>query len=287
MRIATQTSYLGQLIGDIEAVRLLSEVGYGGIDYSMFYMNDESCPLHNKNYMSHVKKVKETANECGICFTQGHSYFPHYVENNDKLSKEVYKYALRSLEIGAYLGIENITMHPVAFENNQTERNIEIFSSFIPYCKEYGIKIAIENVFKNNRGSLCSDPETLNKYVDELNSEGKYFVALVDVGHAEYAGFKAADFIRKVGHTRLKGLHIQDSDGVYDLHQLPFTQKFDWNDITKALADIDYTGDLTFEADKFLRMFPPEMVKDASFFMLKVVEQLVRMIEKHKLKTNS
>ncbi len=284
MKIATQTSYLGQLLGDVKAVKLLADVGYGGIDYSMFYMNDERCPLHDKNYLSHVKKVKDTAKECGISFTQGHSYFPHYVENNKLLSDEVYEYALRSLKIASFLGIEILTMHPVAFETDCTERNIEIFSSFIPYCKEYGVKIAIENVFRSNRGKLCSDPETLNEYVDKLNEKDNCFVALVDVGHAEYAGFKASDFIRKVGHNRLKGLHIQDSDGVYDLHQLPFTQKFDWNEITKALAEIDYTGDFTFEADKFLRMFPSEMVKDASYFMLKVGEQLVRMIERHKQK---
>ena len=35
MRIATQTSYLGQLIGDVEAIKLLSKVGYDGIDYSI------------------------------------------------------------------------------------------------------------------------------------------------------------------------------------------------------------------------------------------------------------
>ncbi len=282
MRIATQTSYLGQLLGDVEAVKLLAKVGYGGIDYSMFYMSDNNCPLHDKDYMSHVKKVKEAAEQSGIPFTQGHAYFPHHVENNDELSKEFYGYAVRSLEIASYLGIEAVTMHPVAFEKDQDEKNIEIFSSFIPYCKDYGVKIAIENVFKANREKLCSDPETLNRYVDELNKDGNCFCALIDVGHAEYIGYKAEDFIRGVGHDRLAGLHIQDADRIEDRHQLPFTQKFDWNGITKALADVNYKGDLTFEADKFLRLFPAEMVEDASRFMLKVGEQLVRMIERNK-----
>jgi sugar phosphate isomerase/epimerase len=129
---------------------------------------------------------------------------------------------------------------------------------------------------------LCYEPDELNKYVDTLNKQGDHFVALVDVGHAECSGYKADEFIRIVGHERLKGLHIQDSDGVRDLHQLPFTQKFDWNAITKSLADIDYTGDFTFEADKFLRLFPAEMVEDASRFMLNVGKQLVKMIERHK-----
>jgi sugar phosphate isomerase/epimerase len=282
MKIATQTSYLGQLLGDVEAIKLIAKVGYGGIDYSMFYMNDVNSPLHGNDYMSHVKKIKETAKNVGIPFTQGHSYFPHHVENDSALSKEVYNYAVRSLEIASYLGIESVTMHPVEFEKDQDEKNIEMFSTFIPYCKEYGVKIAIENVFKPNREKLCSDPETLNRYVDELNKNGNYFVALVDVGHAEFVGYNAADFIRGVGHHRLKGLHIQDSNGKQDLHQLPFTQRFDWNEITKALAEIDYTGDFTFEADKFLRLFPSEMVEDASRFMLKVGQQLVRMIERHK-----
>lgn len=282
MKIATQTSYLGQLLGDVEAIKLLAKVGYGGIDYSMFYMDDEACPLHGKNYMNHVKKIKETAELCGIPFTQGHSFFPHHVFDNELLSKEYYNYALRSLEIASYLGIKIITMHPVSFPADAFERNMEIFSSFIPYCKELNVKISIENVIKSKNFENCCSPEDLNKYVDTLNEQGENFVALVDVGHAEYSGYKADEFIRGVGGKRLKGLHIQDSDGARDLHQLPFTQKFDWNAITKALADINYSGDFTFEADKFLRLFPAEMVEDASRFMLKVGEQLVRMIESNK-----
>lgn len=282
MKIATQTSYLGQLLGDVEAIKLLSKVGYDGIDYSMFYMDDENCPLHGKDYMKHVKKVKETADLCGIPFTQGHSFFPHCLEGNDLKNKEYYNYALRSLEISSYLGIKVLTMHPGSFSKDCFERNMEIFSTFIPYCKEYGVKIAVENVIRSSQMKLCYEPDELNKYVDTLNAQDDCFVALVDVGHAECSGYKADDFIRTVGHNRLKGLHIQDSDGQRDLHQLPFTQKFDWNAITKALADINYTGDFTFEADKFLRLFPCEMVEDASRFMLNVGRQLVKMIEDHK-----
>ncbi len=282
MRIATQTSYLGQLLGDVEAIRILARVGYQGIDYSMFYMNDANCPLHGDDYMEHIKKIKAVANEHNIPFTQGHAYFPFYIENNQEFNKYAMEYSIRSIKIASFLGIKELTMHPVQFSENQDERNLEFFASFIPYLKDCNVKIAIENVFGNNRSKLCSDPQTLNMYVDELNKLGNYFVALVDVGHAEYVGLKAADFIRDVGHDRLKGLHIQDSNGIRDLHQLPFTQKFNWNDIMKALADIDYTGDLTFEADKFLRLFPAEMVEDASRFMFKVGEQLVRMFERFK-----
>lgn len=284
MKIATQTSYLGQLLGDVEAIKLLARVGYGGIDYSMFYMNDINCPLHGNDYMDHVKKVKSTAEERGIPFTQGHAFFPFYKENEDDFNKEAYQYTLRSIEIASYLGIDTLTMHPVVFENDIEEKNIELFSSLVPYLNDYNVNIAIENIFGPNKMNICSDPKSHGKLIDRLNEIENRFVALVDVGHAEYGGYKADEFIRGLGHDRLKGLHIQDSDRIKDLHQLPFLHKFDWEAITKALADIDYTGDFTFEADKFLRLFPAEMVEDASFFMLKVGEQLVRMIERQKNK---
>ena len=156
---------------------------------------------------------------------------------------------------------------------------MEIFSSFIPYCKELNVKISIENVIKSKNFENCCSFEDLNKYVDTLNEQGENFVALVDVGHAEYSGYKADEFIRGVGGKRLKGLHIQDSDGVRDLHQLPFTQKFDWNAITKALADINYSGDFTFEAAQSVLNLPQELWPEGLRLLERVGRYLIRRID--------
>ena len=45
MKISTQTSYLGEQFGDINAVKMIAEAGYDAIDYSMFYMDLKGNPL--------------------------------------------------------------------------------------------------------------------------------------------------------------------------------------------------------------------------------------------------
>ena len=131
MRIATQTSYLGQLLGDVDAVKLLAKVGYGGIDYSMFYMDSSMCPLNGKDYMNHVKQVKKAADECKVPFTAGHAFFPFHRINDDTFNENAYVYTLRSIEIASFLGIEYLTMHPSEFEENQEKYRYNVIERVI------------------------------------------------------------------------------------------------------------------------------------------------------------
>lgn len=281
MNISTQTSYLGQLFGDVEAIKLLARAGFKHIDYSMFYMNDPECPLHSIDYMRHVEHVKQTALEYGISFNQTHAFFPSVIEGNTEFNKLAFDYIIRSIEITAYLGAPYVVIHPSHFKESIYENNFEFFKQLIPYAKEYNIKIAIENSIGLD---ICCEPDSHIRLIDELNQIEDCFVALLDVGHAELGTCLSEDYINHLGSKRLKCLHIHDNNLNKDEHQLPFTRKLDWNSITRALADVEYTGDLTFEADKFLRLFPFEMVEDASRFMFKVGKQLVKMIERHKEK---
>lgn len=62
-------------------------------------------------------------------------------------------------------------------------------------------------------------------------------------------------FIKKLG-SRVSCLHIHDNDGVWDLHQFPYTSKaghsrtennLNWDGFLAGLREIGYQGDLNFE----------------------------------------
>ena len=55
---------------------------------------------------------------------------------------------------------------------------------------------------------------------------------------------------------RLICTHIHDNLGTVDMHVPPFMGSIDWENVMKALADIDYDGNLTFEADNTLKRCP-------------------------------
>ena len=87
--------------------------------------------------------------------------------------------------------------------------------------------------------------------------------------------FNLIEDIRILGKDRLKALHIHDTDYVRDLHTLPFTQKIDYHAVVKALAEIDYDGDFTYEADGFYAKFPEELFPQTAKFMCEVGRYLI------------
>ncbi|MCQ2386169.1 MAG: DNA adenine methylase, partial [Clostridia bacterium] len=55
--------------------------------------------------------------------------------------------------------------------------------------------------------------------------------------------------------------------GIGDLHTIPFLAKTDWQSFTDALREIRYDGDLTLEADGFLKGMPDEILPVAANLM--------------------
>ena len=65
-----------------------------------------------------------------------------------------------------------------------------------------------------------------------------------------------------------------------DDHTIPGLGKMDWNEITKALGEIDYTGDFTYEADTFLETLAAPFRYSALKFMAEIGRQLISDIDK-------
>ena len=57
----------------------------------------------------------------------------------------------------------------------------------------------------------------------------------------------SATMLRTLGR-HVRALHVHDNDCHRDSHELPYTMQMDFDSIARALADIDYQGDITLEA---------------------------------------
>ena len=130
-------------------------------------------------------------------------------------------------------------------------------------------------------GSVCADPHEFCEYVDMLNSP--YIKACFDIGHAELVKADIPNFINSLG-DRLHGLHVHDVSVDNDLHTVPYFGAIkNWDNIMKALADISYKGDLTFEV-KSLKNLPYVLVKPRLQLLHLVGEELVKKFEAFKYK---
>lgn len=288
MKLVTQTEVLSDRISDEAAVRIICESGFDGIDYSMFKMSDDGDILNSSQYKSHVKNLADIAASYGKTFEQAHSPFPSCREGNTEYNEKTFEKLKRSLEIAGMLDAKICVVHPIEFSSDQKERNMEFYRKLEPYAADYGVKIALENMWgwdneaKRICPNVCSVASEFNDYFDSLNT--KNFTTCLDLGHCGLVGDDAASMIREMGGERLGALHIHDNDFVNDSHQIPYLMKMDWDSILTALGEIDYKGNFTYEADTFLKKFPVELLPSCERFMHDLGRVMIEKIESCRVK---
>ena len=288
MLLSTQTHVLSCSFGTVNAVEMLSAAGFDSLDYSMFCMSKDDCILNGDDFKEYVKKVKSAADRNSIRFTQAHAPFSFEMKTSEKEHVEfVKKRIIRAMEIASMLEVPIMIVHPMQFRKYSKhgspkffkKANCEFYGDLIPFSEKYGVKIACENMWQYNHrkkrivDSVCADPQEFIYYIDSQNSPN--MVACMDLGHCELTGRKTADCIRAMG-SRIQALHVHDNYGVNDDHLLPGYGKLDWDEIMKALAEINYRGNLTFEADNFLMPYVND--RDGAVKALTLMEHVGRTL---------
>lgn len=283
MVVSTTTDILAKQFGHKDAIKMIAEAGFDAYDFA-FYGLSEDSPVFQENYEKYARELKEYSEAHGILCNQAHAPMPSSVGVKEK-DEKIYENIVRSMEVASILGAKIIVVHPIQHltyaEHPQElfEMNVVFYKSLIPYCEKFGIKVAIENMWQYNAASksitdsTCSRSWEFCKYIDAINSE--WIVGCLDIGHASLVTKDISKFITDMGNQRLLALHIHDTDFSKDMHTLPFTQKIDYLSVVKALGEIQYKGDFTYEADSFLKTFPQELYPDALAFMCRVGKYLV------------
>lgn len=288
MKLVTQTEVLSDRLGDEAAVRIICESGFDGLDYSMFKMSDDDDILNTSEYIKHVKNLADIAASYGKTFEQAHSPFPSCREGNAEYNEKMFEKLKRSLEIAGMLDAKICVVHPVQFSSDQKAQNMELYHKLEPYAAEYGVKIALENMWgwddaaKKIYPNVCSVASEFNDYYDSLNT--KNFTTCLDLGHCGLVGDNAASMIREMGGERLGALHIHDNDNIHDSHTIPYLMEMDWDAILTALGEIDYKGNFTYEADGFLRNFPADVLPSCERFMHDLGRSMMKKIESCRVK---
>jgi sugar phosphate isomerase/epimerase len=264
-----------------ETFDIFAAAGIEGMDFNTdaagYY--DES---HDKQF---YMDLAEYAKEKGIAICQAHAPFASSFPEADKSEKRFWE-IVQGMKNASYLGAPMIVVHPCthldySVDDNAEklfEYNLNFYRRLIPFAREFGIRIAIENIGKV---SVTSTPERLNKLYDTLNDP--VFTVCFDVGHCLLQGVDPAEAIEKLGHRLVNGCtHVHDNNGSSDSHTLPFYGNVEWESVMKALARIGYKGELNYEAAGFLKKVPTELLTEGLAYMAKVGHYLIGRFEYYK-----
>ena len=287
MILSTMTGGMARKFGDEKAIQMLAKAGYDAYDFT-FDAHAADSPIYKDDNVDYFKKLREFADSCGIACNQAHAPAPSSVGKPEE-DEKIYKRIVRSMEAAAVLGAKIIVVHPVQHltyaehPEELFEMNIKFYKSLIPYCEKFGIKVGVENMWQYNHAGQCITDSTCSrawefcKYIDTVDSE--WIVGCLDIGHVSLIDRNIPDFIRALGNKRLQALHVHDTDYKHDLHTVPFDSKIDYIAVVRALKEIEYQGDFTYEADCFIEKFPIALYGEAAEFMCKIGRYLIKQME--------
>lgn len=283
MLISTEIGTFAQDCGNEEAIRMLKEVGFTAYDFSMYELGETFCLVYYDDYVEKAKKIRAVADEVGIVCNQTHAPFPSYTKDDENWNKDIGEYLRRALEVSGILGAKYCIVHPA--NHFSAKENLEIvYKPLIPYCKQYGVKIAVENMWdwyydeEKAKPCACSLKEDFLEHMAILDKE--WFVSCVDVGHAAmfFEHTTAHELLYDMRDT-LECLHIHDNYLRCDNHLLPYDGCIDWEKVCETLGKIGYKGDITFEASTGIRKRPLGLRKETARYMCAIGKYFAERIK--------
>lgn len=295
MRVSTPLTRIENRVGFVGALNLALDAGFDAFDMPFFLKNSE---IYGENRIELFRELRKIAEDRGAVWNQAHALFPIIRQTGTPEDEEYNRTTpiqiednIRMCEI---LGIPQIVIHPIAFIGASKEenlaRNIEYYRPFVHVAKECGVRVLVENMWGNHRDmkgriveNVCSNGKELAFYSDtfahEFSAPDNVGV-LVDVGHAGLVGLNCDDMIRDVGGDRLYGVHIHDNDFYHDTHTLPYLGNMNFDEMVRALIDVRYKGDITFEAGSFFNRFPKELLPTCARLMYEVGDHFRKAVTK-------
>ena len=285
MKISTEINSISRLVGPHKAIELIAKAGFDAWDFSMFDMArfvkgtdnimDSDHPLHSANYASFAKELRKVGEDCGIICNQSHAPFP-------SRGTEMMYYLKRAIECTAIAGGDICVIHP---NNNKTaEENAEMYFELLPTAKEYGVRIATENMWNwdkeadHAKVAACSHHNDFKAHIEAVNDP--YFVACLDIGHAAMKGLDTSvkDMILTLGDD-LAALHIHDNDLWHDNHTIPGSMDIDFNEMVECLHKIGYSGYFTLEAEAHAKNFTEETALECAKQLADKVRELANKFD--------
>ncbi len=278
MKISIQSGCSVNEFGVAKAYEMYREAGFEAIDWNIDMALDRKALMAGtylgksifesslEDILAYYEEELCEMKKNGLTVTQAHAPFPAYVTDKPEVLDYMIGIYHKCIALCDHLQIKNLIIHGISLAKDDTVNTVadiealnrKLYTSLIPALqKANGVTVCLENLltqYENIKHQKmwftghCSDAQAAATFIDELNEmAGKECFGLCfDTGHLQLLKQDMRVYLPVLG-KRIKALHIHDNDGADDLHMAPYTGTIVWKDFYTTLAEIGYTGDLSFE----------------------------------------
>ncbi|MBQ9922667.1 MAG: sugar phosphate isomerase/epimerase [Clostridia bacterium] len=263
-KIGISTFTLQNLYGNENVFEIANRVGADCVDFNL-YSDEFDCEKTGSIYsksdneiIEYFSGLKRKADQYGIEVAMTHgrgSTFKNIPEWDNRVVKNARIDCLATSVLGAPVcvmhGVSNCSFPKDVDPELLRKLNFELFTTVLPFARQYGIKIATETLGDApNHGCCCllGCTDEFIKTYDKICEEGGFddcFATCMDTGHTNKAmrfdNPTSGNAIRMIGES-LIALHLHDNNGLTDQHKIPLTGSIDWKDVFDALDEIGYNG---------------------------------------------
>jgi sugar phosphate isomerase/epimerase len=148
------------------------------------------------------------------------------------------------ISMTARLSSDVIVMHVPSEPEDAGERNVfwtqllKSLDAIEPYARDHGVRIAIENLYPDNFGTIG---KIFSKYSPD------YIGLCYDSGHGNLGTCSdGLDHLERL-KDRLISMHLSDNDGTGDQHNLLFSGTVEWARLARIIAESSYAKCVNME----------------------------------------
>ena len=168
----------------------------------------------------------------------------------------------QALDIAAELAVQTVVFHAnfiaslrtSEYRAGWTKRNVAFFAEIAPYAAERGVTIVIENMWE-------FDPAIIVDVLREVDHPSVR--ACLDVGHAHLFSAVPLEQWLEVAGPFLRHIHLNNNDGLVDVHRALADGVLDYADILPQLRALPNAVTMTLEMDR-----PDDMAASLPYFEL-------------------
>ncbi|MGD9676466.1 MAG: sugar phosphate isomerase/epimerase family protein, partial [Candidatus Bipolaricaulia bacterium] len=153
------------------------------------------------------------------------------------------------IDFAARVGASVLVVHPgsLGLDRPNGRPDVPEIRRILDHGREWRVRVALENTpnalsaLDRALDDLGDDPATSNLGI------------CIDVGHAflstDAGRHPLREYLRRY-RGQLAHLHLHDTDGIHDSHDVPGRGRIDWNDLCGILEGIHYRGRAVLEVQR-------------------------------------